>query len=280
MSVESFNALPQPQRLFSGLPNHWHFDLRYIPLEPTPSHLLFLVQLDSGYIHGERLPLGIPHHQSGIAFFPESGTEAAQELSKAILHAFVDGFVDHKIKPHPSRPFAPLTLTTEDPDLAKAVGEEFTKIGIRRQLCHIGVAKGKALQIADAAFEGFWKSLKARIGFTGIVAAALAMPNSITFHNFHPKTTTTTAHLEDDSDDEDSVETMKAVRYVQRLSSSRPISLKMDFYDLGQNAMNEVQTVRALFKTKSSEAVKKEADEGNAESAIDYALRSVQATFS
>ena len=50
----------------------------------------------------------------------------------------------------------------------------------------------------------------------------------------------------------------------------------MDPYDKGQNIMKEVQTIMELFKTKSSEVVRKEADEGNAESAIDYALRSVQ----
>jgi len=69
---------------------------------------------------------------------------------------------------------------------------------------------------------------------------------------------------------------MKAIEYVQRLSSSHPISVKMDPYDEGQNMMKEAQTTMELFKTKSSEAVRKEADEGNAESAIDYALRSVK----
>jgi hypothetical protein len=274
MSVKSFNALPQPRLSPSGLPNHWHFDLRYIPLDPTPSHVLFLIQLDSGYIHSERLPLGISSRESGIAFFPESGTEAAPEVSKALLHAFVDGFGTHRFVSNPPPPFAPWKLTTEDPDLAKFVREEFKKIGVRDQLCNINVVKGKALEIAHTAFDGFWKGLKSQIGLTGIVAAALTTPNSITFHDFHP--TTTTTHLGDDSDDDDSIETMKAIGYVQRLSSSHPISVKMDPYGEGQNMMEEMQTIMELFKTKSSEVVRKEADEGNAESAIDYALRSVK----
>jgi hypothetical protein len=274
MSVKSFNALPQPRLTRSGLPNHWHFDLRYIPLDPTPSHVLFLVQLDSGYIHSERLPLGISPRESGIAFFPESGTEAAPEVSKALLHAFVDGFGTHRFGPNPSPPFSPWEFTTEDPDLAKAVGEEFKKIGVRDQLCNIKVVKGKALEIAHAAFDGFWKGLKVQIGITGIIAAALITPSSIMFHNFHLKTTTT--HLGDDSDNEDSIKTMKAVGYVQQLSSSHPISVKMDPYDQGQNMMKEVQTVIELFKTKSLEVVRKEADEGNTKSAIDYALQFIQ----
>jgi hypothetical protein len=69
---------------------------------------------------------------------------------------------------------------------------------------------------------------------------------------------------------------MKAIGYVQRLSSSHPISVKMDPYSKGQNIMKEVQTIMELFKTKSSEVARKEADEGNAESAIDYALRSIK----
>jgi hypothetical protein len=274
MSVKSFNALPQPRLSPSGLPNNWHFDLRYIALDPTPSHILFLVQLDSGYIHSERLPLGISARESGIAFFPESATEAASEVSKALLHAFVDGFGNHRFVPNPPPPFAPWKLTTEDPDLAKVVREQFKKIGVRDQLCNIDVVKGKALEIAHTAFDGFWKGLKSQIGITGIVAAALTTPYSITFHDFHPKNKT--IHVGDDSDDEDSIETKKAIGYVQRLSSSHPISVKMDPYDQSQNMMKEMQTIMELFKTKSTEVVRKEADEGNAESAIDYALRSVK----
>ena len=262
--------MPQPRLSPSGLPNHWHFDLRYIALEPTPSHVLFLVQLDSGYVHSECLPLGISPRESGIPFFPESGIEAAPEVSKALLHASVNGFGTHRFEPNPPPLFSPWKFTTEDPDLAKAVREEFKKIGVRDQLCNINVLKGKALEIAHTAFDAFWKGL----GVTGSVAAALTTPNSITFHDFHPKTTTT--RLGDDSDDDDSIETMKAIGYVRRLSSSHPISVKMDPYDKGQNTMKEVQGIMELFKTKSSEVVRKEADEGNAESAIDYALRSVQ----
>jgi hypothetical protein len=209
----------------------------------TPSHVLFLVQLDSGYIHSERLPLGISPR--GIAFFPESGTEAAPEVSKALLHAFVDGFGTHRFEPNPPPPFSPWKFTTEDPDLAKGVREEFKKIGVRDQLCNIKVVKGKALEIAHTAFDGFWQGLKAQIGVMGIVAAALTTPNSITFHDFHPKITT--ARLGDGSDDEDSIETMKAIGYVQRISSSHPISVKMDPYDKGQNIMKEVQTIMELF---------------------------------
>jgi hypothetical protein len=112
---------------------------------------------------------------------------------------------------------------------------------------------------------------------SGIVAEALTTLGSITVHNFHPKTTTGLGGHE--SDDKEPDELRMAAGYRQRLSSSRPISLKSDHYEQGQDALKEVETVLELFKTKSSEAVKKEADEGDAESAIEYALRFVQEIF-
>ena len=137
--------------------------------------------------------------------------------------------------------FAPWKLTTEDPDLAKVVREQFKEIGVWDQLCNIDVVKGKALEIAHTAFDSLWKGFKSQIGITGIVAVALTTPHSIRLYDFRQKTTTT--HLRNDSDDEDSIETIKAIGHVQRLSSSHPISVKMDPYDQGQNMMNEVQNI-------------------------------------
>jgi hypothetical protein len=104
-------------------------------------------------------------------------------------------------------------LTTEDPDLAKVVREKFKEIGVRDQVCNICVVKGKALEITHTAFDGFWKGLKFQIGIMEIIAVAFMTPNSITFHDFHLKTTTT--HLGDDSDNDDFIKTMKAIGYVQ-----------------------------------------------------------------
>jgi hypothetical protein len=103
-SIKSFNALPRKPLGPSGLPNHWHFDLRYIPLDP-PSHLLFLVQLDSLYIHSERLPLDTS--ASGIGYFPETGAEAAPEIVKALIHSFVHNVGLNKFEPNPPPAFAP-----------------------------------------------------------------------------------------------------------------------------------------------------------------------------
>jgi hypothetical protein len=199
-----------------------------------------------------------------MAFFPETAKEAASEVSKALIHSFVDNLGLAKFKSNPPPPFAPWKLTTEDPQLAIAVADEFRKIGVRQELCTIGIVKGKALKKVQSVFEGFWKDLKAQMGITGLPADVLTTPDSIGFHNYRPGTWTGNA------DDDD---TQKALAYVQRLSSTRPISVELDPRDEGDNIMKDLQTVLALIKAKSDDTVRAEADAGNPEAAIDYALR-------
>jgi hypothetical protein len=267
MSVKIFNTLPRKPLSPSGLPNHWHFDLRYIPLDPTPSHLLFLVQLDSSYIHSERLPLDTPSTTSGLAYFPETGAEAAPEIAKALIRSFAHNFGLQKFEPNPPPAFAPWKFTTEDPQLAIAVADEFKKIGVRDELCKVHVVKGKPLVDAQKAFDGFWKSLKTQIGLTGLAGNAVVTPDSIGFHNYRPA-----AWVEHVNDDD----TQKACAYAQRLSSTRPISVEIDPRDAGEKMMNELRIVLELINTKSAVEVRAQADAGNAEAAIDYALRCVQ----
>ena len=97
--VKSFNALPRKEMAPPDeVLNEWHFDFRYIQLEPNPSHVITLIQPQSQIIHIERLPVGLPTNQSGIEYFPESGKEAAPEVARALLHAFVNNLG------HPRRP--------------------------------------------------------------------------------------------------------------------------------------------------------------------------------
>jgi len=269
MSIKSFNALPRPPKTPYGLPNHWHFDIRYIPLDPTPSHLLFLVQLSSSYVHTEQLPLGISTSASGTVFFPETGAEAAPEVSKALLHSFVDGMWLKNLKLIPPA-YAPWKLTTDDPQLAAAVADEFKKIGVREELCKIHVVKGKALVTAQTAFDEFWQTLKVQIGLTGLAGATITTPDSIGFHNFRP------AVWVGDVTDSD---VQKACSYAQRLSSTRPILVEIDPRDVGGEMAKEIRTIMELINTKSATQVRAEADAGNADAAIDYALRYVRILY-
>jgi hypothetical protein len=267
MSVQAFNALPRkrlsPSRSVS---NNWHFDLRFIYLEPTPSHILFLVQFESSYVHIERLPLGISPRASGMDFFPESAAEAAPEVAKALIQAFVDGLGTRTFNQNPPPAFAPWKLTTDDFQLAAAVADEFKKMGVRDELCRIHVVQGQAFREAQNAFNGFWKQLKAQTGIPGIASEIYVAPESICFHNFRP------AVWIRGVDDEN---VQKAVNYSSRLSNARPLAVEAQSHQVWENTMKEIDSVMELVETKPSDVVRAEADAGDPEAAIDYALRYV-----
>jgi len=263
-ALQIFNKLPRQPLAPSGrVPNHWHFDLRYIPLEPTPSHVVFLCQTQSSYIHTERLPLGLSTRESGIQYFPESGKEAAPEVAKALIDSFVTSFGTGKFQTKPAPAFAPWRLTTEDPSLAVAVGEEFKRLGLRDELCKIHVVTGPTLKKAEEAFARFFKSLKDQIGLTGIAAASIKTPGSIVFNlKVEPK------QLRGDENMD------KALAYAQRLHTARPISsAPYDSSDAGNSLIGEMETVMKLIEVKAADVARAEADAGSPESAMDYALR-------
>lgn len=262
-NVKAFNALPREPRAPSGLvPYHWHFDLRYIPLDP-PCHILFLIQLDSSYIYSERLPLGLPTGTSGITFFPESGVAAAPEICKALIHAFLDNFGNTKYDPNTPPPRAPWKLTTEDPTLAAAVGDEFKRLGVRApELWKIHSVSGRSLLKAQKAFDDFWETLKEGMGMRGIAAAALSAPQSITFNRFSQAKWV---------EDEDRDNTQKMLDYARQLSAATP--LKPYPASSRDDISEALTTVMDLLNEKTTKVVRAEAESGNPESAIDYAIR-------
>ncbi|KAG5639072.1 hypothetical protein H0H81_007016 [Sphagnurus paluster] len=245
-SVKKFNALARHPKAPSGMvPNQWHFDLRYIPLEPTPSHLLFIVQIESSFVYSERLPLDVHTQSTGIDFFPGRGPKL-------------------RLKDVPP-PHAPWKLTTEDPTLADAVGKEFKRLGVRDELCTISVVKGRPLEIAQEAFSRIWNSIKAAIAITGLAAAALTCPSAIMFENIKLDKW----GGKDGDDDSD-----KALAYTQRLMTTRPLSKNPQGYAaVGQDMIKEMQANLMIIESKLYGVVCQEADEGNGESAIDLALR-------
>ncbi|KAL0945244.1 hypothetical protein HGRIS_000755 [Hohenbuehelia grisea] len=70
--VQQFNGLPRKQKTPSGLyANNWHFDLRFVHLEPTPAHVLFIIHPESTYLHLEHLADGKPPSpDTAGSFFP------------------------------------------------------------------------------------------------------------------------------------------------------------------------------------------------------------------
>ena len=153
------------------------FDLRYIQLEPTPSHIIALIQPQFQFIHIERLPIGLPANQSGIEYFPESGKEVAPEVAKALLHAFANKLGQSAIPKTPPA-FSPWKLTTVDKELASAVSDEFKRIGVRLlELCNMGLATPQTISITQEAFTRLFATVKMVAGYTSVVAAAIKTPS-------------------------------------------------------------------------------------------------------
>ncbi|KAK0450076.1 hypothetical protein EV421DRAFT_1899593 [Armillaria borealis] len=261
--VARFNALPRTSRAPSGrVANDWHFDIRFIHLDP-PSHLLFMVQPESTFIHTEMLG------SKPMMFFPETGKEAAPEVARGLIRAFLTSFGDIGMTP-----LAPWKLTTEDTDLATAVGAEFKKLGVRKELCKISVSHSNAA-IARESFEDFFNGLKSHMNLSEIASAAVSCPESIAFRNFTPPSSVSRAaastHREGGGDSS-SFET--ALAYVNIRKNCIPIDFSKPVdHTWGARIMKEIDDVLAMVKSKPENVIKAEADAGDSEAALDYGFR-------
>ncbi|RDB23855.1 hypothetical protein Hypma_009034 [Hypsizygus marmoreus] len=261
-SIRSFNTLHRTPRFFNGhalYANVWYFDLRYIPLEPNPSHVLFVVQMESTCTHTERLPLGRPPNW-GIAFFPETPEAAAPEVCKTLIHLFLTGLVNGTRKFHP--PFAPWMLATHDPTLGVAVGQEFKRMGVMKELCEIQtiIMNDKRVETVQKAFDGVWAKLKASAG----INAPMVSPNTISFYSLRITPWSTNV-------DKDFVN--RVLSYTSRLSDARSLTTEPAIANTSTYLREQLNRALELFSAKPAKVVRAEADAGNAESAIDYALR-------
>ncbi|KAG6915691.1 hypothetical protein DXG01_010419 [Tephrocybe rancida] len=266
-SVKAFNKLPRPLRSPSGkAPNHWHFDLRYVTLEP-PAHILFIVQLDTSYVHIENLPHDTPRDHS-LMYFPESGTAAAPVVCRALIHSFLESLGAKTPAKNAPAPYAPYKLTTEERSLAKAVEKEFKRMGVRDELCEIETISGRPLITAQNAFNKIWRSFVQMKGLTGIAASLMKAPEPIGF------ATLRLSRWPKDLETRDPVELNRAMYYTRQLSALQPVDNDTPPMDIKQ----AISGVMDLLSRKSLAVVRAEADAGSAMSAIDYALR-VQAGY-
>ncbi|KAK0204691.1 hypothetical protein DFS33DRAFT_1424551 [Desarmillaria ectypa] len=263
--VTRFNALPRTPRAPSGrVANDWHFNLRFIHLDP-PSHLLFMVQPESASIHTEILG------SKPMMFFPETGKEAAPEVVRGLIRAFLTSFGEIGMAP-----LAPWKLTTEDTDLATAVGAEFKRLCVRKELCKISVSHSNA-DIARESFESFFKGLKSHMNFSEMASVAVSCPESIAFRNFTPPSSVSRAaanmHREG-NDDSSSFET--ALAYVSIRKNCIPVDFSKPVdHTWGAKIMKEIDYVLAMVKSKPEKVIKAQADAGDPEAALDYGFSPV-----
>ena len=250
--VKPFNALPRPKVTPGGVPNGWHFDLRYIQFEPSPSHVLFMFQPESQFVHMEKLPL----RGDGLEFFPDTAAEAATELSRAIIHSFVDNMGHNKMMgTNAPLPFAPWRLMTECKSLAAEVGKELKHMEIHRDLCKIDISAKSVIKLAQEAFERLFSRLKHSLGYEGAIFNVIAPPTAIVFRPLQPVT---------GSDDQ----LGKMLDYAKALENAKPP------IDAGQKDFRTLIThVSTLLASKPLSVIKQEAEEGHSEAMVDYALR-------
>ena len=268
--VKAFNSLPLKEKTTSAMvPNEWHFDIRYIHLEP-PSHALVLIQPQSKFIHMERLPLGLPHDTSGIAFFPESGKEAAPEAVKTILHSFVNSMPGSGAPP----PFAPWRLTTDDRSLAIAVGNELKRLGVRPDdLCKIGVSRPSVTKLADTLFARVFSRMKQSLFSDRSAGDVISTPTSIGFGSFKLDDPPLNLHGMNGTSD-------LLMKYVQLWKNSEPPGPEESHTS---SMLVNIQLGVAMLERKLIEKpeamVKAQADRGSPEAAMDYGLRYATCIF-
>jgi hypothetical protein len=257
--IKKFNALPRNPKSPSGLvPNEWHFDIRYIFLEPTPSHILFILQPDSRYVHFERLPVGVANDASGMAFFPESAAAAAPAIARALVHAFVDNMGRHK-HPNPPPASAPWALMTEESALATAVASELKTLGVAAPGLHsIKPTPERTVAIATESFKKLFTRL--------CPAPYIKTPDAILFGVFTPSPRPPPGRGE-------GVGRVVESEYYQARRNTAPPRKNID----EQPSLDpEVwQAAIKYLEDNPTADIKRQAEGGDPEAAFEYALRYV-----
>ncbi|KAH9485657.1 hypothetical protein JR316_0002567 [Psilocybe cubensis] len=278
--VESFNALPRRAKIPSKrTSNEWHFDVRYIQIEPNPSHVVYFLQPHSQLTHMERLPIGLATNQDGLDFFPETAKDSAPVLAKGILHAFVNNISKNDMHPNTSEPYAPWKLSTNDRSLATAVGNELKRLGVLPEaLCNIVFCGDTHIRLAQEAFDRDFQRLKVARGLQGIVAAAIRTPECIGFSNYQVPPAlrpVSSAAAALDAELTDEIRHMNHIlQYIQVWQKGLPSEGgEYDSSKFGDVVYSEMEIIKARLEEKPESVINAAADRGDADAALDYGIR-------
>jgi len=149
-TVYAFNRLPRPRTTPTGLPNHWYFTIRHVPLTP-PGDLLHLVHPLSRYIHcaGPKQILSLP-----------SPAAQAHVVVPLLLESFLSGLGNGLNGEGLDIPvFAPWSWGTNDAKLARAIEEKLRVLGVREELCTVQCGNKEHEAISDESWSGFYAQL-------------------------------------------------------------------------------------------------------------------------
>ncbi|TRM68687.1 hypothetical protein BD626DRAFT_482474 [Schizophyllum amplum] len=266
LPIDKFNALPvvvAPERQ-----THWHFDLRYLPLEPRPHHILLIARVDGSSSHIARLPLGLPAHRDGMDFFPDTPADAAPTVARALVHSFTTNAALSAVRP--------MRLMTPDTGLAKEVGNELKRIGVKaKELQSISKSTPAAIVAADELFEVAWKRMMREAGFQGLFAQVLGTPEYINMSNLKlrepepamnetPSAMVMTAMQR---------RFLEALEYTKIWYEARPPTHRIDYSSMETMKRKANYVCEDYLPENPAEDMKEAADEGIASAAFDYALR-------
>ncbi|KAJ5472959.1 Zinc fingerMYND-type [Penicillium desertorum] len=124
--LRSFNSLQRPEWDAFGRRNHYHFAVKALP--------------------------GVPGE---AVFFANPYNKHHEIIVPLLLEAFVNRFDEPGLIPQMGsniEPFAPFTWSTTDESLAQAVSRRCQEIGIRRDLCDVGITTAEELRSAKACW--------------------------------------------------------------------------------------------------------------------------------
>ncbi|KAH9485659.1 hypothetical protein JR316_0002569 [Psilocybe cubensis] len=274
--VEKFNALPRNPRSPSGwAPNEWHFDVRYVQLEPNPAHVVFFFQPQSHLIYTLRLPIDLASDEVNLKFFPETAKEAAPTVVKGILRAFVDnmGRNDRRMYPEPPSALAPWKLMTDDKALATAVGHELKRVGVKSEaLWDISISSETVVDGAMQTFGLFFRNLVNVCVLDDTMAAIVQTPGPIVWEGCRvPKAV---SEKRNDLDDEENSDFRVMLEYTTLWATVLPSDgTEYEAKRYQENREREFTRIETLLKEKPERIINAAADRGDADAALDYGMR-------
>ncbi|KAL0571732.1 hypothetical protein V5O48_010224 [Marasmius crinis-equi] len=234
----------------------YYFDVRYVPIEPYPSHVLFIFDTTTSKAKQphivERLPVGLDERKSGIVFFPETAEHAANEVAKGLIKRLA---LNHD----------KLDLSTDDPDLAQSVTSELAKLGHPR----LRIQTRNLVALSQRYFNDIFGELmgKAVPPLSSTAMSFFPPSQSIGFHNFRPPS----PNVGKQGNDKEFNDLNAKAQYVSCLGNARPPAVSVE--DINHDIPTELRKLEMLLAAKPFLVVRREADEGIAEAQLDYAIR-------
>ncbi|KIM38189.1 hypothetical protein M413DRAFT_30323 [Hebeloma cylindrosporum] len=171
---------------------------------------------------------------------------------------------------------APWKLSTEDQELAEAVGEEFKAVGVRAEaLWTIGVSSPRVTGLAQTAFENYFGTLKTSIGITGLPPNSIVTPESIIFSTFKADGEPLVCLDVSNVGDAVGKDFALALNYVQLRAGASPqlTDLEPNIQRLWEQQQFQMEKFQLSLEERTEAVVRAEADTGDPEASVEYGLR-------